>query len=1056
MSSSLEKRRIHFKEIQSFSTDYSPTTITQYESARTGMRIVVVDQEGPTVHGSFVLATEIHDDSGAPHTLEHLCFLGSKNYRYKGVLDKIANRAYADTNAFTSTDHTEYILDSAGWKGFAQILPVYLEHLIAPTLTDAGCYTEVHHVDGTGNDAGVVYSEMQGCENSPDLLMFLKSKRVLYPEDVGFRYETFGVMESLRNLTADRIRKYHKDVYRPQNLCVVIIGEVDHENLLDIMEDFESTILEDIPDSTVPFQRPWIDSKQAPCLESSSTEYIYFPEDDESSGEIQISFFGPSSTDSLSCRALFVLLTYLAGSSASVLERILVEQEQVASSVPYEVELRPTSVIQFSLTSVATEQLKTVQARFFEIIEETAAAPLDMQYMQDCIKRERRQVQFYAEASAQHFKDPIINDFLFGERDGSTLRAQLQDLKHHDELETWGDLEWKHRLSSWISDAYSVTVIGIPSADLAAKLKSEEEARIKARKESLGTAGLEDLQSRLAAAKAQNGIPVPGELLERFVIPDTDSIHFIGTTTARSGAAREMGVLYNEAQEIVDQDRDLPFFIHFEHIQSQFAFITLVLSTEVVPLPLRPLLPIYMDNFFSAPMSRNGRVVRFDQVIKELEKDTIEYGMDSGQEIGNSEAVIIKVQVEVGKYNAAIRWIKDLMGFSIFDPERITATTARLLADIPESKRDGSNMVTAVELMTGTAPASISRARNTLVKALYLKRVKSLLKTDPQSILKQLAEINTHLCQPSNIRILVTADIKQLQRPVQSWEQLLKGKEVDSPLKPLDTRLSRLSEAGRNPGNTAYIIPMPSIDSSFALIISKGPSSLEDPVLPALMVATSYLSAVEGPFWTAVRGTGLSYGTTIARHVDSGQIALDIYSSPDAFKAFVACKEVVEDLVSGKTLIDRFTFEGAISSIVLGFANGEATRASAAQSSFVRQVIRGVPKDWPSIVLEKVRKVTVEEVKDVLRAIVLPIFHGETANLFVTCAPSMEEGLVKGFGELGFKPEVRPLAFFQDDYGLQAGDGSDEPEDEDEDEDEIEDEESEENGDMETEEEDAG
>lgn len=67
------------------------------------MRVVVVDQEGPKVNGYFTLATEIHDDSGAPHTLEHLCFLGSKNYKYKGFLDKLATRAYANTNAWTAT-----------------------------------------------------------------------------------------------------------------------------------------------------------------------------------------------------------------------------------------------------------------------------------------------------------------------------------------------------------------------------------------------------------------------------------------------------------------------------------------------------------------------------------------------------------------------------------------------------------------------------------------------------------------------------------------------------------------------------------------------------------------------------------------------------------------------------------------------------------------------------------------------------------------------------------------------------------------------------------------
>ena len=293
-TSTLRKAKAtHFKEIQKFSTEYSPTTITQYESTRTGMRIVVVDKEGPKVDGLFTLATEIHDDSGAPHTLEHLCFMGSKSYPYKGVLDKLATRAYSYTNAYTATDHTAYELNTAGWEGFAQILPIYLEHVIAPTLTDASCYTEIHHVDGSGNDAGVVYSEMQADENQKDLLMWRKSKRLLYPEGVGFRYETFGMMESLRALTAERIREFQRDMYQPRNLCLVIVGAVDHADLLHVLETFEDTILEDVPKPDAPFRRPWLQSKQTPPLESSTIEYVEFPETDESSGEILLSFFGP-------------------------------------------------------------------------------------------------------------------------------------------------------------------------------------------------------------------------------------------------------------------------------------------------------------------------------------------------------------------------------------------------------------------------------------------------------------------------------------------------------------------------------------------------------------------------------------------------------------------------------------------------------------------------------------------------------------------------------------------------------------------------------------------
>lgn len=50
----------------------------------------------------YFIATEAHDDDGIPHTLEHLIFLGSEDYPYKGVLDLLANRCLASgTNAWT-------------------------------------------------------------------------------------------------------------------------------------------------------------------------------------------------------------------------------------------------------------------------------------------------------------------------------------------------------------------------------------------------------------------------------------------------------------------------------------------------------------------------------------------------------------------------------------------------------------------------------------------------------------------------------------------------------------------------------------------------------------------------------------------------------------------------------------------------------------------------------------------------------------------------------------------------------------------------------------------
>lgn len=300
-------------------------------------------------------------------------------------------------------------------------------------------------------------------------------------------------------------------------------------------------------------------------------------------------------------------------------------------------------------------------------------------------------------------------------------------------------------------------------------------------------------------------------------------------------------------------------------------------------------------------------------------------------------------------------------------------------------------MVYAVDYMIHAAPESIGRGLTTLVKALYLKRIKRLLDSEPQTVISHLEKVRDSLCSFENFRVLIYANLEKLPRPVSSWEPFAAGLDITKPLNPMDTHLSRISDAGKHPGNLAYIVPMPTIDSSFALATARGPNSYDDPQVPALMVALAYLEAVEGPLWSAVRGTGLAYGVRFDRSVESGSIQFDVYRSPDAYKAFAASRKVIEGFVSGETAFDPPALEGAISTIVVGFANEQSTMAGAALFSFMRQVVRGLPDDWNEKMLKRVREVGVEEIKDVLREVVLAVFMPRTANVVVTCAPIMEE-----------------------------------------------------------------
>lgn len=989
-----------FATLQSFVPDFCPNRITQYESERTGMRVVVVDQEGPKLAGFFVLATEIHDDSGAPHTLEHLCFMGSKSYKYKGFLDKLATRAYSNTNAWTATDHTAYTLETAGWQGFKQMLPVYLEHVILPTLTDSGCLTEVHHIDSNGLDAGVVYSEMQGIQNTASELAGLRSKRLLYPKGSGFRYETGGMMEQLRVLTADRIREFHRDMYQPKNLCLVLFGEIDHEELLETLDAFETSIADDIPDPQAPFKRPWIESERLEPLKTSTVEVVEFPEEDESMGQVDIRFLGPDCADAVESGALQVVLLYLAGSSAALLDNNIVEKEQIASGVYYTTESRPKTEITFSLSGVETDSLHKVEARFFELLKDAMEKPLDMPFMHDCLEQQIRNLKFQAETSPTAFVNDIIADFLFGKRDGSTL-FDLANLENYAKtVKSWTEQQWKDFINKYIAAANHISIIGKPSAALSEKFKSDEAKRVEDQIKELGEEGLAECAKKLEAAKAENDKEIPHAVLAKFKVPSTDSISFVTTSSARVGPAQEAGRPNNKYQPIIDKDANgIDMFMDFEHIPSNFARVSLMLSTDSVPLELRPMLALYMESFFALPIQRGEKVIDFEQVVVELERETVGYSIGTASGLGNSECLRIDFQVEIEKYDVAIRWMKELMWNSIFDEERIKAINTRLLADIPDSKRSGDSMLSACHLMVHLAPESIVRARSTLTRAVYLKRIRTLLKTDPTKVIEQLETFRQSLCQFPNFRILVITDLEKLKNPVSAWKALLTDLNIDPSnpprLNPLSKRLDRLSEAGLHPGSSTYIIPLATIDSSYSSARARGPTSYKEPSLPALMVAMAYLNAVEGPLWSTVRGTGLAYDTTMYHDMQSGFIHIDVYRSPDAYKALEAARDVIQAHIDGSVPFDPLMLEGAISSIVVQFASEQSTLSSAATFSFVREVIRGLPADHMRVMLKKVKEVSVDEIKAILKGLVFDVFRAEKADILVTCATGLTE--VSGF-----------------------------------------------------------
>lgn len=691
--------------------------------------------------------------------------------------------------------------------------------------------------------------------------------------------------------------------------------------------------------------------------------------------------------------ALSTLLTYLCGSSVSVLENVMVEREELASSVSYWWDSRPNSIIWLQPTGVETDKLEFVEKRLFELLKEVASKPLDMKYIRECIQREKRRVNFHAEVSESFYATNIITDYLFGKRDGSTLR-ELESLDEYDVLEKWTDEDWRGFLRKWMADAHHVSILGKPSLTLATKLKNEEEARIAKRKEELGPDGLKKLGERLEEAKKKNDEPIPPSVLDRWSVPGTESIHFIESDTARAGHARSLGLGEGSAQKFLDAapTGKLPLFIQFEDVPSNFVHITAHIGTSDLPVELKPLMPILSDNFFNTHIKRDGEIVNFEQVVMELERDTVSYGLSSARPLGDADSIMVQLSVEPGKYAAAINWFRTMAFDSVFDARRLKAAITKELADVPEAKRDGRGMANEVDAAIHLDRSTMSVARRTLVKAVYLKRLKKLLEKDPDTVISWFEKLRSSLFRFENMRFLVTARLETLPEPLKSWDILSEKLTAKDKMIPIVEQASLLNDEGRKPGSVGVtIVPMTALDSSFTVSTAPGISSYSDPRLPAIMVSVAYLETVEGPLWNAVRGAGYAYGSFFSRNVDSGTMSYRVYRSPDAFKAILASRDAIQKIATGEVPVDKHLLEGTMSQIVTMFADEQSTMPSAAQQNFVQAVIRDLPRDWSKEILRRVRDVSAEEMKAVMRDMILPCFEPGKSNVVITCAKLMQE-----------------------------------------------------------------
>ena len=153
--------------------------------------------------------------AGIAHYLEHKMF----DTEAGNALQELAKNG-AEPNAFTSNAITCYYFDST--EKFYENLEILLSFVSVPYFTE----------ESVEKEQGIIAQEINMIEDNPEWQVYKRLMQSLYHTSPA-RTSVAGSVESIRQITAQTLYDCHKAFYTPANMCLVVVGDVDADKVLE-------------------------------------------------------------------------------------------------------------------------------------------------------------------------------------------------------------------------------------------------------------------------------------------------------------------------------------------------------------------------------------------------------------------------------------------------------------------------------------------------------------------------------------------------------------------------------------------------------------------------------------------------------------------------------------------------------------------------------------------------------------------------------------------------------------------------------------------------------
>ena len=240
-----------------------PTGETVYEDTlQNGLKLRIVTRPGfqrkcayfvtdfGAAHRVFTVDGEqIEAPMGVAHFLEHKMF----DLPDRDVMAEYSALG-ANPNAFTGNDMTAYHFSCT--ENFYPALKLLLEFVTTP------CFTR----ESVAKEQGIIGQEIGMYRDSPDSRMFENLMNAMYRRH-RIREPILGTVETIGTITPEILYRCHKAFYRPDNMLLCVVGDVDPEKVAAMAEALippppgETVIKERIPAEEMRVETAFVSEK---------------------------------------------------------------------------------------------------------------------------------------------------------------------------------------------------------------------------------------------------------------------------------------------------------------------------------------------------------------------------------------------------------------------------------------------------------------------------------------------------------------------------------------------------------------------------------------------------------------------------------------------------------------------------------------------------------------------------------------------------------------------------------------------------------------------------